>query len=335
MRKQFKSLENNQPEHRPGAYGLLHLSSNRWYIGIGKDLASRLQDHANFNKWKGEKKLLAILERDGVEAFLAIPLFYQFTYSRKLLLKVETQLITLYDSVRNGFNIIESQENGCEYGLEFVAICKAAHARPEVKVLKQKVAREFRARPGVKEMFSAAMIEAHSRPDVKQRHREGIHKSLEGEKGERKLAARSEYMKAHPEKSAILRNPEVIAKAAATRRISANTPEGKAKRSAAARSKTPECHAAVAAKLRNKKTITNGVINKRIDKDLPLPEDFHYGQTNKPRKQCPKTQNQIQAMAKFQNCVWITNGVNNKRLKNGNLVPEGFRLGMIHHSKTS
>jgi hypothetical protein len=155
----------NPPEHKPGVYGIQNLLTKKWYIGIGQDLAVRALDYTNPDKASIGPKFRFTLLKNELRNFIIVPLFYQLNYNRDQLLAVETELIAVYNSVQNGYNVIENTTTGPGYGEEFRALCKAVHNQPEMIIQHSEVAFAQWADPVAKQKRVKINIEVWNRPE--------------------------------------------------------------------------------------------------------------------------------------------------------------------------
>ena len=163
--KGLNVLLGNIPRRRPGVYGFWHLVTNRWYIGVSKNLASRLVEYADASSVSTGRRFKFALQMYGIEAFVCFPLFYQEVYERSELLKIETTFIRIFDAVRNGFNIIENTHPGYGYGDEFISICKEIHQKDEVRKIHSNAAKLTWSDPEYKLERIKKNIEVWNRPE--------------------------------------------------------------------------------------------------------------------------------------------------------------------------
>jgi group I intron endonuclease len=99
----FQVYSNNVPERRQGIYAVVHVDTDRPYVGMAGNVKCRVQTHS---KAKGQKKFYNAVNEYGVKSFLAIPIYYSIiAHTRKELSKIETSLIQDYDAIKHGFNI--------------------------------------------------------------------------------------------------------------------------------------------------------------------------------------------------------------------------------------
>jgi len=106
----------NLPIQRPGLYFILNVVTQKGYVGISKDVNHRLAIHASYGS---PKHLRRTLKRHGKSSFFIIPLFYLTTSDITVLPQLEAQLIKDFDTIANGYNIIEVSEYTGSYGEMF------------------------------------------------------------------------------------------------------------------------------------------------------------------------------------------------------------------------
>lgn len=175
------------------------LITNKWYIGIGKDLAKRLLDYTDYETASIGPVIKSALRKYKPENFLIVPLFYQLLYDRKVLVAVEAALIQAFAAVSNGYNIILSSENSPKYGENFLRIVKMLHTQPHVRANHSRAAREAYNKPGHREKHRNGILVAIHKQDVKERHKQAS--SIANAKQEKRHAigkAVHAFYKEHP-----------------------------------------------------------------------------------------------------------------------------------------
>jgi group I intron endonuclease len=245
----FRIAEDNIPLKKPGGYLATHILSGKKYVGISFDVELRLKEHAAGRG--GSPKFERAIKKYGPEAFIVTPLFYIQDKDRNYLLDAETSLINIYDSLKNGYNIIEKNLRG-GYGPEFSSCVAAAWKRPGVRERHTKTTSD----PAWKRQRSEIAKEVFSRPEVK-RILSKARKSWYTNPENRKKTAHKVSLS--------LSSPEAKIKHGTTSRVNRAKPEVKAKYIA----------------LRGKRiTITDGCKEKSIPKDQEIPEGWYRGRCN-------------------------------------------------------
>jgi group I intron endonuclease len=129
-KKRFQIDPYNKPLHRPGVYLIRNLLNGKQYVGLSKDVANRLKDHACGH---GCSPVLAkAIRKYGAVSFFAMPVFYSLD-GTDCLLEVETSLIAEYNCISHGYNVQAASQSYGPYGAAHSAAVKAAHARPGAK----------------------------------------------------------------------------------------------------------------------------------------------------------------------------------------------------------
>ena len=120
----------NIPLKRPGMYLFTNLKNGKTYVGISHDVAYRCYRHSLSSD---STKFHRALRWHGREAFRLDVLYYALDHSTDGLTAIETEMIRIFDSIRNGYNILESDGTVGPYGETFDKIVKTAKNRPEAK----------------------------------------------------------------------------------------------------------------------------------------------------------------------------------------------------------
>lgn len=129
-KRRFQIDPNNKPLHRPGVYLIRNLSNGKQYVGLSKDVANRLKDHACGH---GCSPVLAkAIRKYGADSFSAAPVFYSLK-GTDCLLDVETALIAEHNCIEHGYNVQAASQSYGPYGPHHAESVRAAHKRPEVK----------------------------------------------------------------------------------------------------------------------------------------------------------------------------------------------------------
>jgi hypothetical protein len=113
----FKVRSNNVPMQRPGVYRFTNLVNGKCYVGISEDVAGRCKYHGP----NSTPKFGNAIRKYGREFFLCEPLFYwtDGKHDRIFLMQLETELIIVHDSIRNGYNVKAADGGIGPYGPEF------------------------------------------------------------------------------------------------------------------------------------------------------------------------------------------------------------------------
>lgn len=136
-------------------YVLVHMATQRVYVGMSKNVASRLRAHA---RPRGGTKLARAVAKYGAGAFIAAPVYYLLgAHDRKHLCEVEAALIAAHSAVTDGFNIKAADDGSDVYSEEYGARISAALQRPEVKALKSANTRRLWASPTYRDRVTTAL----------------------------------------------------------------------------------------------------------------------------------------------------------------------------------
>lgn len=154
----FKVDENNIPLELPGCYLIIHISSRKKYVGKSINIFTRLKAHSM--GCGGAIKLDNAIKKHGIQSFLVIPLWYLYTNTQNselnsLLIEVESVFISLYDSIKNGYNIIERGPTG-GFGEEYKKLRKQLYQDKQIRSNISKAAKEAWARTDVREKHRLA-----------------------------------------------------------------------------------------------------------------------------------------------------------------------------------
>jgi group I intron endonuclease len=208
----FQVVSCNIPLNRAGVYGLQNIiKPNKWYVGTGVDIAKRVPQHLTA---KGTYKIDRALRKYGAQGFRAMALFYlQEGEDIDFLLLVELELIRAYDSIRNGYNIVEYDPKATlRYGEAHAETVRRAHARPETHARVLAANRDITSRPEVRAKLSKSVLEAYSNGTVQ----EAISKKVTASWQDPDIRARHLAARATPEFKATvvatLQGPEATAK---------------------------------------------------------------------------------------------------------------------------
>jgi group I intron endonuclease len=163
----FKVLERNIPEYRPGIYCIQNMLNEKKYVGISQNVATRLLDYTSPERSSIGPIIRSALLKYKVSSFLLLPLYYQDDYNREILLEMERAYIKLFDSVRNGYNVLESSKGGPRYGLLFQTICKQIHSTPESRARKSTRIRETWSDPQYRKVRGSKNAIVWERPEIK------------------------------------------------------------------------------------------------------------------------------------------------------------------------
>lgn len=165
----FGVWSDNIPLPLPGVYGIQNLKNKKWYVGVGQDVAHRLLDYINpvRNACSMGPKIRYTLQKNPLSSFVIIPFYYQFKYAREELLRVEADLIKAYDSVRNGYNLLESSVKGPGYGKEFQQLCSFVHNQPRIRRAHSEAANKAYASPGYKKKHRQSIINGLKKPEAR------------------------------------------------------------------------------------------------------------------------------------------------------------------------
>lgn len=328
MKAKFKKLiidDANFPLHRPGVYMLVEIESKKKYIGIGKDLYERLKDHDRGSVGHGK-----ISDALAKYEFYCIPIFYQLEYNRKQLLDIEAKLISIYDCIKNGYNVIEKTED-CGFGEEFAKSCKEARNRPEViekhnnpspetRRRRSEIQKDLWSNPAHSQARITSMRATKSTPEYKQKQsiilKEVLNRPEVKEKRARTLAPlhsspefaeefcrrMEKYYSSHPGIRS-LRKVEFY-------KIQENVEAAKEAQSRSrSRPGMKEMYVAM-----NKNPVSNA------KRSTTLRNAYANG-----RKKFSPTAGKR----------WITNGENNCLIKEQDLLPDGWRYGKTHKNRKS
>ena len=127
--REFKANSFNIPLHKSGCYALICNATNKLYIGMSCNIANRFR-----NGYSAGSKINRALAKYGAAAFTVFPLFYAISKECRLKV-VESELISTFNTIENGYNIIKYDDETRSYGKEFNAAVKQAMNREETKQL--------------------------------------------------------------------------------------------------------------------------------------------------------------------------------------------------------
>lgn len=102
----FKAYEDNLPATKAGVYLIQNLVNGKYYVGESGNVRERLQNHS-FGQ--SPRKLRNAINKYGVANFLVIPVWYATVEEpdKSYQLGLETDLIIEFDSINNGYNILD------------------------------------------------------------------------------------------------------------------------------------------------------------------------------------------------------------------------------------
>jgi group I intron endonuclease len=318
-KQRFQFHPDNKPLHRPGVYLISNVVNGKRYVGLSKDVANRLKDHASGH---GCSPVLAkAVRKYGAASFLATPVFYSLE-GTNCLLEVETMLIAEFDCIGHGYNVQEASQNYGPYGRIHADAVRAAHKRPEVKVnmtagtLRKESNPEFVAKrlaylavtnsdpiiaakrlenlraaaklPSRREASSNASKLRFVNSDAEERLREGWLKfrnspdyhERASEAGRRRMSDPVFKENLLAKMRETMATDDFKAKRSAAS-IAMHTPEVRAKKSASAKANwsSPEFKAAFIEKRKGFRWITNGTENKHHRGESEPPEGWWFGKT--------------------------------------------------------
>lgn len=112
-----------------GVYQLINQVNGKCYIGISQDVARRIRQHSDAK----QRKLGNAIRKYGTLQFMVNPVAYSIDDRTDWLPVLEAQLIAEFDSVKNGYNVVEASNLVGPYGEEFAQIVREYHkAHPEI-----------------------------------------------------------------------------------------------------------------------------------------------------------------------------------------------------------
>lgn len=145
----FRAFAWNLPLDRRGVYLIIHIGSGKPYIGIGEIVSRRLRAHSVGHS---PRKLRAAIHKHGRASFLIFPLYY----GDDDLFGIEADLITVFNSIAYGYNIIAAGGRVGPYGEEFSRILRAAKSVPASRQRQSLAAsKTWEERPEVRDAFHA------------------------------------------------------------------------------------------------------------------------------------------------------------------------------------
>lgn len=255
-------FECNVPANRPGVYSITDMETKMTYIGISFDIASRIRQHTK-KASRGSRISSAILDR-GPENFLATPLFYATDNSCKLE-SIEASLIAEFQSVKNGFNVLESSKGAGPYGPLFSKSVSEALNRPDVAA---KRAASI-ANPSISKRRGDAIREAHARPEVKEK----LRSRRRGSMTESSLKTASERMSARQS------TPEGRARVSAQMKTLYSSPEFKERHLNSTRiaNSNPDRNSKISSARIGGCWITDGVSERFIKPCIDIPQGWMKG----------------------------------------------------------
>jgi group I intron endonuclease len=161
---------------RPGIYKITNMVNGKPYIGISKNVANRVRkQHTQNSSSNTQGKLHKAYNKYGRSLFKVEPLFYYIeeTISKDeinaYLIPLEVEFIILYDSVRNGYNTIESSKGYGGYGKEFSDALKTAWENPELRRLKSEQAISQWNDPEIRRRTEEAMSDPQYRQGLREK----------------------------------------------------------------------------------------------------------------------------------------------------------------------
>ena len=346
----FQADSDNIPMPRPGVYLITNTVTGKPYVGISQNVRARLASHA---KGGSPKRLGNSIRKHGLAVFLVQPIFYSINDDTTELPIVEAFLIEDYDSVRNGYNVIESGGGVGPYGPLFANILRASANSPEGQATWQRlwadpVYREKQrnglinalADPVIKANMRQVTLElwqtaqyrnnraaAFARPDVAEK-RLAIFQSDEFRA---KISATSIASWADPvyaEKTsksikAVWSNPDLRAAQSARFSVYLATDAGKAQRSTSAKivMARPGIREKLRGIMRGLVWITDGTRGQRVEKGTAIPEGWRLGrQPSSSKSTKPSRRGSY---------TWITDGTTSQCIERSGAVPDGWRKGRV------
>jgi group I intron endonuclease len=156
----FTVYEHNVPEERPGIYLIQNIENKLAYIGISNNVARRCRQHTKGGS-NGSKLGRAIYE-EGRKTFLICPILYNLQGIAGLA-HAEKELISSFNSIANGYNVVAASNGIGHFGPAFSRINKAAHNTKEYLA---QVSKTW-ADPKLKRRHSKALRIALNRPETR------------------------------------------------------------------------------------------------------------------------------------------------------------------------
>jgi group I intron endonuclease len=165
--KGFRAFAWNLPLARPGVYLITNLLNGKRYVGISVNLKLRLRVHRYGSRTP--TKLKGAFDKYGIGSFLIEPIYYSLDGTDHLPV-IEADLIAVYDSIRNGYNVMAAFGNVGPAGPVFAeTVARAWDNRDDTKQRLSEFRRAQWQDPEIRAAQCAAMVEASKRPEVKQR----------------------------------------------------------------------------------------------------------------------------------------------------------------------
>ena len=266
----MKAVAGNEPKARPGVYTITHIQTGRVYVGISKNVAKRIREHAN--GWGRQSGRLTTAVREcGAHEFLAEPVYYTISGFDGLA-SIEAKLIGALNSVAEGFNVIAASSGLGKYGPAFSETARKAKTTQEYR---ERIA-AVNARPEVSARRSAALRKALSDPLV--RAKMSASSLADTERSNRiKLAQAREEVKARRLATEAL--PETKVRRSQAIKAMHAVPENKAKHLASVRiaNANPVRRAKIAASKVGRIWITNGKECRSIYPSAGIPDGWWPG----------------------------------------------------------
>jgi group I intron endonuclease len=291
----FKALPNNVPEARAGVYCLLNLVTKKLYIGESVSVSVRLASHGD----NSPRKLRNSLNKYGRHNFLVIPLWYGLfeEENKKLQQGIESQYIVEFDTIGNGYNVIQNYHQSA-YGELWSNYLKQFWTE-ELRDRQSEITRQQFQEGDRRQKQIDAISALSNRPEVKQRFKELQQRLWSDPNYKPDRSWQREFFKT-PELQAKARaavaRPEVIEKRNASITAAWQSSELRDQQAAAGRRKMatkrdtdPEAFQAhmsafaqagteaAATRISGSRWINDGTANKRLSTSDPLPEGWSYG----------------------------------------------------------
>lgn len=259
----FTVLDGNVPQKRAGIYSITHINSGRVYIGISGNLEKRVREHGR--PGGSESKVGRAISALGAENFLVTPLYHTLDNSADGLTRIETDLISLYDSISNGFNIIANSSRAGKRGEAFCRAAKAGQNTPEAIARRREILND----PEMTRKRGDAIRAGLSRPEAKMRLRSRP-RTVMTEDGLRRL---------REAQTATHSAPEMRARKSDAMRRNHSDPDFKNRHLSGVRKANadPERNSKISESRKGGIWITNGIDDRFVRSDAVIPEGWYRG----------------------------------------------------------
>ena len=205
----FQTIVENYPKPMQGLYGAYCTVNGKWYIGISKNVLRRSSKHAENDT--SMQKFKNALRKHGVANFIFIPLCYAPNADRDWLHEKETELILLFDSIENGYNVVLMGQ-GPIYGPEHGKRVSVGLAQPIARAKVLAANRRITSDPLVRAKISTSTRLSYENPAIHEDISQKVTASWQDpDTRQRQLNARR-TPEARARVSATLQSPESIAK---------------------------------------------------------------------------------------------------------------------------